>query len=85
MKKNLGHTDKLIRTFISIALASSVCTLIIAGVTAIAFLTISFLLLLTVFAEVCPLYILLRIESRSTRRDISVNALPVVASTSAMI
>jgi hypothetical protein len=63
MKKNMGPTDKMIRSVIGIVIAILYYSDIIDGVQAIILLGFAILVLLTSFIGFCPLYKLLRINT----------------------
>jgi hypothetical protein len=63
MKKNMGSTDKLIRSAIGIIIAILYYTGIITGTLAIVLLAFAIIFLLTSFISFCPLYTLLGINT----------------------
>jgi uncharacterized membrane protein len=63
MKKNMGPTDKLIRSLIGIIIAILYYAGIITGVLAIVLLAFAIIFLLTSFISFCPLYALLGINT----------------------
>ena len=63
MKKNMGFTDKLIRSAIGIIIALLYYAGIITGTLAIVLLAFAIVLLLTSFISFCPLYTLLGINT----------------------
>lgn len=63
MKKNMGATDKLIRSVIGIIIAILYYSGIINGMLAIILLAFAIIFLLTSFISFCPLYKLLGINT----------------------
>ena len=63
MKKNMGPTDKMIRSVIGIIIAILYYSGIITGMLAIVLLAFAILFLLTSFISFCPLYALLGINT----------------------
>ena len=63
MKKNMGSTDKLIRSVIGIIIAILYYAGIITGTLAIVLLAFAIIFLLTSFISFCPLYTLLGINT----------------------
>jgi hypothetical protein len=63
MKKNMGSTDKMIRSVIGIIIAILYYSGIIAGTLAIVLLAFAIIFLLTSFISFCPLYTLLGINT----------------------
>jgi hypothetical protein len=63
MKKNMGPTDKLIRSIIGIIIAILYYAGIITGTLAIVLLAFAIIFLLTSFISFCPLYTLLGINT----------------------
>jgi hypothetical protein len=63
MKKNMGATDKLIRSVIGIIIAILYYADIITGTLAIVLLAFAIIFLLTSFISFCPLYTLLGINT----------------------
>jgi hypothetical protein len=63
MQKNIGTTDKLIRTVIGINITILYYSGIINGILAIVLLAFAFILLLTSFINFCPIYRLLGINT----------------------
>ncbi|WP_264563768.1 DUF2892 domain-containing protein [Flavobacterium sp. N3904] len=63
MKKNMGSTDKLIRSVIGIIIAILYYAGIITGTLAIVLLAFAIVFLLTSFISFCPLYTLLGINT----------------------
>jgi hypothetical protein len=63
MKKNMGLTDRIIRTSLAIVLIVLFFTGIIPGTTGIIMTAIAGVLLLTSVAGFCPLYIFLNINT----------------------
>jgi hypothetical protein len=59
MKKNMGPTDKMIRSVIGIIIAILYYSGIITGTLAIVLLAFAIVFLLTSFISFCPLYALL--------------------------
>ncbi len=63
MKKNMGLTDKTIRVIIAVVIAALYFMNIISGTVAIILLILAALFLLTSFVSICPLYLLLGINT----------------------
>ena len=63
MKKNMGATDRIIRTLIAVVIAVLYFTHIITGTLGIVLLVFSVVFLLTSLVSFCPLYTLLGINS----------------------
>jgi hypothetical protein len=63
MKKNMGSTDKMIRSAIGIIIAILYYSGIITGTLAIVLLAFAIVFLLTSFISFCPLYALLGINT----------------------
>ncbi|WP_281228607.1 YgaP family membrane protein [Flavobacterium aquiphilum] len=63
MKKNMGSTDKLIRSVIGIIIAILYYSGIITGTLAIVLLAFAIIFLLTSFISFCPLYTLFGINT----------------------
>jgi len=57
MKKNMGSTDKIIRTLIALIIAVLYFTETISGTTALILLAFAIIFLITSFISFCPLYV----------------------------
>ncbi len=57
MKKNMGSTDKIIRTLIALVIAVLYFTETINGTTALILLAFAIIFLITSFISFCPLYV----------------------------
>ncbi|MDE0535923.1 YgaP family membrane protein [Tenacibaculum sp. L6] len=66
MKKNMGNTDKAIRTLIALLIAALSYFEIISGVLGNILLVLAIILLITSFVNFCPLY---RLFGINTRKD----------------
>ncbi|RKF04928.1 hypothetical protein C8N26_0322 [Tenacibaculum lutimaris] len=66
MKKNMGNTDKAIRTLIALIIAALSYFEIISGILGNALLILAIILLITSFINFCPLY---RLFGINTRKD----------------
>ena len=66
MKKNMGNTDKAIRTLIALLIAALSYFEIISGILGNALLILAIILLITSFVNFCPLY---RLFGINTRKD----------------
>ncbi|CAM1339097.1 YgaP family membrane protein [Tenacibaculum aestuarii] len=66
MKKNMGNTDKAIRTLIALIIAALSYFEIISGVLGNILLVLAIVLLITSFVNFCPLY---RLFGINTRKD----------------
>jgi len=64
MKKNMGITDKIIRSLIAVVMIILYFTNIITGLLGIVFIVISVVFLLTSLISFCPLYAILGISSK---------------------
>jgi hypothetical protein len=67
MKKNMGSTDKLIRSLIAVIIAILYYTNFISGTLAIVLLAFAIVFLLTSFISFCPLYTLLNINTNKRK------------------
>jgi hypothetical protein len=63
MKKNMGSTDRLIRTIIAVVITTLYFSHIIKGTFGIVLLALAVLFLLTSFISFCPLYLLFGINT----------------------
>ncbi len=63
MKKNMGNTDKVIRTIIALVIAILYFTNTITGTLGIVLLVLAVVFLLTSFISFCPLYLPLGINT----------------------
>ncbi|GAB4379485.1 MAG: hypothetical protein Kow0075_10110 [Salibacteraceae bacterium] len=63
MKKNMGITDRVIRTLLAIAFAVLYFTGIISGTLGIVLMVLAIVFLLTSFVSFCPLYTLFGIST----------------------
>jgi hypothetical protein len=63
MKKNMGSTDRVIRTVVAIIFAALYFTNTITGTAGMVLLVLSAVFLLTSFISFCPLYLTLGISS----------------------
>ncbi|MBO9640449.1 YgaP-like transmembrane domain [Siphonobacter aquaeclarae] len=68
MKKNMHPTDRLLRAAVALLLVGLYVTGVITGMGGGALLIISGILLLTSFTGMCPLYTLIGIHPRTSRR-----------------
>jgi predicted membrane protein len=59
MKKNVGSTDKTIRLLLALGIVLLNYFEVITGTTAIVFLAIAIILVVTSFVNFCPLYAIL--------------------------
>lgn len=66
MKKNMGNTDKAVRTLIALLIAALSYFEIISGILGNALLILAIILLITSFVNFCPLY---RLFGINTRKD----------------
>jgi len=64
MKKNMGITDKIIRSLIAVVMISLYYTNVITGTLGIVLIVISAIFLLTSLVSFCPLYAVLGISSK---------------------
>ncbi len=69
MKKNMGITDRIIRTLIAVVIAILYFTHIITGTLGIVLLVLAVVFLLTSLVSFCPLYTLLGINSCSIKKS----------------
>ncbi|WP_299005574.1 DUF2892 domain-containing protein [uncultured Tenacibaculum sp.] len=68
MKKNMGNTDKAIRTLIALLIAALSYFEIISGILGNALLILAIILLITSFINFCPLYRLFGINTRKDKK-----------------
>ena len=66
MKKNMGNTDKAVRTLIALIIAALSYFEIISGLLGNILLVLAIILLITSFVNFCPLY---RLFGINTRKD----------------
>lgn len=59
MKKNMGSTDRIIRTLLAIAMASLALTGLVTGTLGIILLAVAGIFLLTSIVGMCPIYTLI--------------------------
>ena len=64
MKKNMGKTDKAVRTLIALVIAALSYFDIITGVLGNVLLVLAIVLLITSFINFCPLYTLFGMNTR---------------------
>ena len=64
MKKNMGMTDKIIRTLIAVVMLVLYFTNVVTGTLGIVLIVISAVFLLTSLVSICPLYSILGISSK---------------------
>lgn len=64
MKKNVGTTDKIIRTLLAAALIVLYFTNVITGALGIIFLVVAGILIVTSIFSICPLWFLFGINTR---------------------
>jgi len=64
MKKNMGMTDKIIRTLIAVVMLVLYFTNVVTGTLGIVLIVISAVFLLTSLVSFCPLYSILGISSK---------------------
>jgi hypothetical protein len=65
MKRNMGNADRVIRIVAGITIIALFLLNVITGTFAYILLAVAAIMLVTSFAGVCPLYSLLRINTRS--------------------
>ena len=63
MKKNMGSTDRIIRTIIAVVFTTLYFSRIITGTFGIVLLVLAVLFLLTSFISFCPVYLLFGIKT----------------------
>lgn len=63
MKKNMGETDRLIRTALAVAIAVLIWTNVLTGTLAWIFGALGVIFLLTSLVRFCPLYVPLKIST----------------------
>jgi hypothetical protein len=63
MKKNVGTIDKVIRIVFAIVVITLFLTNVISGVFGIVLLAVSAILVITTMLGVCPLYMVMRLNS----------------------
>ena len=64
MKKNMGMTDKIIRTLIAVVMLVLYFTNVVTGTIGIVLIVVSLVFLLTSLVSFCPLYAVLGISSK---------------------
>jgi hypothetical protein len=64
MKKNMGMTDKIIRTLIAVVMLVLYFTNVVTGTLGIVLIVVSLVFLLTSLVSFCPLYTILGISSK---------------------
>jgi len=64
MKKNMGMTDKIIRTLIAVVMLVLYFTNVVTGTIGIVLIVVSLVFLLTSLVSFCPLYTILGISSK---------------------
>jgi len=64
MKKNMGMTDKIIRTLIAVVMLVLYFTNVVTGTLGIVLIVVSLVFLLTSLVSFCPLYAVLGISSK---------------------
>ena len=64
MKKNMGMTDKIIRTLIAVVMLVLYFTNVVTGTLGIVLIVLSAVFLLTSLVSFCPLYAVLGISSK---------------------
>ncbi len=69
MKKNMGTTDRIIRSLIAVVIAVLYFTHTITGTLGIVLLVFAVVFLLTSLVSFCPLYTLLGINSCSVKKS----------------
>lgn len=67
MNKNMGNTDRIIRSVIAIVIAALYFTGTITGTLGIVLLVLAVVFLLTSFVSFCPLYTLVGMNTCSTK------------------
>lgn len=67
MNKNMGNTDRIIRSVIAIVIAGLYFTGTISGTLGIVLLVLAVVFLLTSFVSFCPLYTLVGMNTCSTK------------------
>ncbi|HNW98901.1 MAG TPA: DUF2892 domain-containing protein [Bacteroidales bacterium] len=70
MKKNMGSTDRIIRSLVAIILAILIITGVLSGIAAIILGILSAILMVTAILGFCPLYILFGLHTLRTRTGI---------------
>ncbi|OGD25252.1 MAG: hypothetical protein A2Y56_02750 [Candidatus Aminicenantes bacterium RBG_13_63_10] len=66
MKKNMGETDRLIRTLLAIVIAVLIWTEVLKGTLAWIFGALGIVFLITSLIRFCPLYVPFRISTAKT-------------------
>ena len=69
MKKNMGNTDRLIRTLLAVIVAVLYFTGVIGGTLAIVLGVLAGIFLLTSLVSFCPLYPIFGISTCSSRKS----------------
>jgi hypothetical protein len=68
MNKNMGMTDRIFRVILAVAVVVLYMTNILSGTLAVVLTIFSGILILTSFIGTCPLYMPIRISTRSKRK-----------------
>jgi hypothetical protein len=68
MKKNMGFTDRIIRTIIAVAIAILYFTDVITGTLGIVLLVVAGIFLLTSLVSFCPLYLPFGLKTCKTKK-----------------
>jgi hypothetical protein len=68
MKKNVGTIDKVVRILISVAVISLYFTHVLSGTAGIILLVVSGILVITAFTGLCPLYLLLGLNTGKEKK-----------------
>jgi len=68
MKKNMGSTDRFVRTLIAAVIAALYLTNVISGTFGIILLVAAGVFVLTSLVSICPLYSIFGIKTCSTHR-----------------
>lgn len=63
MKKNMGNTDKMIRTLVAIVIAALYYTNVISGTLGLVLIILAVVFLLTSLLSFCPLYLPFKINT----------------------
>jgi uncharacterized membrane protein YtjA (UPF0391 family) len=69
MKKNMGNTDRIIRTLIAVIAAYLYFSGTVAGTVGIILLVVAIVFLLTSLVSFCPLYTLFGMNTCATKKE----------------
>jgi uncharacterized membrane protein len=71
MKKNVGNSDRIIRSLIAVTIIILYFTSIITGTIGIVLLALAAVFVITAFVGICPLYLILRWSTHVGKQKVS--------------